>query len=91
MFSMFAIEHGLLIVPTARIIAILDTDRGCIVQYDSGHDVQASLVNGTANENLARIIEEETQRILAQQRQQQAQQRMNSGLPPIAINRGKPR
>lgn len=88
MFSSFTTEVGTLLIPTQRIVSIIDTAEGCIVQWEVGDDVARRLVIGTAAENFERLKADEIELMEAAA---ERQRRYDTGLPLLPVPRGRMR
>jgi hypothetical protein len=87
MFSIFTILEGSLIIRAIDIRSLADTDHGCRLMWEPipGKEYAASIL-GTAEENLNRLKQEETDALIAAEK---IRQRQSSGYPPEPIQRGK--
>ena len=87
MFSTFATEHGTLIIRAVDIRRIEDTvEQRCLLVWEECGEQHLATIQGTARENLDRLIAED---LAVQDRVQRAQQRQSNGLPALSVPRGR--
>jgi hypothetical protein len=86
MFSTFYKGEQAVIVRTADIRRIEDVESGCEVVWDEAGETQSRAIDGTAKENLDRLIVEDLERqdIVAR-----ARKRQEAGYPGMPVQRGK--
>jgi len=79
MFSTFTTDDGKLIVRAVDIRALQDTSKGCRLTW--GDVGSTAIIHGTAEENMDRLRQEETDALIAAEkiRQQQARQPIERG------------
>lgn len=79
MFSTFTTDDGKLIVRAVDIRSLRDTPKGCQLVY--GDTGMGTIIHGTAEENMDRLRQEETDALIAAERmrQQQARQPVERG------------
>jgi hypothetical protein len=88
MFCTFTTEQGALIIRSEDIRSLTDRVDGCAVMWVIGDQVYNSHVQGTAQENLDRLRDEEIKALDAAQR---LQQRAADKAALSSIPRGRPR
>lgn len=87
MFSVFTTERGQLIIRTQDIRRIEDIEGGgCHLAWNEEDGPHYTKVQGTAQENLERLIMED---LALQDRLQRAQGRRQGGYPGLPVMRGK--
>lgn len=82
MFSTFTTDNGTLIVRAVDIRSLSDIPAGCELTWDGG----SAIILGTAQENLDRLRQEETEALIAAEK---IRQRQASGLPSMPVLRGR--
>jgi len=73
MFSTFTTDNGKLIVRAVDIKSLEDTAKGCRLTW--GDTGMGTIIHGTAEENMDRLRQEETDALIAAERMRQQQQR----------------
>jgi len=82
MFSTFTTDNGKLIVRAVDIRSLQDTAKGCRLTWGVGDELTFNeIIHGTAEENMDRLRQEETDALIAAEkiRQQQARQPIERG------------
>lgn len=86
MFSTFHKGDRAIIVRTEYLRRIEDAPHGCVVVWDEGGEIREQAIDGTADENLDRLITEDLAR---QDLIGKAQARRQAGYPGLPVQRGK--
>lgn len=88
MFSQFTLKDGRdLIIRAIDLRSLMDTIYGCELQYEPTRGIiHDHLIAGTAQENMDRLKQEETEALIAAEK---IRQRQSQGYPPDPIGRGK--
>jgi hypothetical protein len=74
MFSTFTTDDGKVIVRAVDIRSLQDTAKGCRLTWGDTSSFSA-IIHGTAEENMDRLRQEETDALIAAERMRQQQQR----------------
>ena len=91
MFSTFTLwlEHGSIFVRAVDIRVLRDIDDHCILVFEvTSGQLTEVLIHGTAQENLDRLKQEETEALIAAEK---VRQRQSAGLPSMPVIRGRGR
>jgi len=76
MFSTFTTDNGKLIVRAVDISTLEDTPKGCMLIWEpTPGQLMDRTIHGTAEENMDRLRQEETDALIAAERMRQQQQR----------------
>ncbi len=88
MFSTFTTtDADHLIIRAIDIRRLEDHHPGaCVLAWEEGNSIETRLISGSAEENLNRLKQEETDALIAAEK---LRQRQSSGYPPEPIQRGK--
>ena len=86
MLITFTTDVGTLVIRSEDLRRIEDGKVGCLLGWIENDMIKYAPIQGTALENLDRIVAAEARLIAAYE---EMQQRKDRGLPPLAIPRGK--
>ena len=87
MFSTFTKPDGrLLFIRAIDIRRLEDTISGTLLVFDECGGAQELIISGTAQENLDRLKQEETEALIAAEK---LRQRQSAGLPSMPVLRGR--
>ncbi len=82
MLITFATDHGILVIRSEDLRRIEDSVGGCVLGWIEGDElITYTPIQGTAQENLDRIVEAETRLIAAYEEMQQRKDRGQSPAP----------